>query len=60
MGDKEIISGSERGDERKRRKMAGGEGRLDEKDQMIEEKMEQREKKERNSNVIITGIGGLK
>jgi hypothetical protein len=27
---------------------------------MIEEKMEQREKKERNSNVIITGIGGLK
>jgi hypothetical protein len=33
MGDKEIISGSERGDERKRRKMAGGEGRLDEKDE---------------------------
>jgi hypothetical protein len=27
---------------------------------MIQEKMEQREKKERNSNVIITGIGGLK
>jgi hypothetical protein len=27
---------------------------------MREEKMEQREKKARNSNVIITGIGGLK
>jgi hypothetical protein len=27
---------------------------------MIEEKVEQREKKERNSNVIITGIGRLK
>jgi hypothetical protein len=26
---------------------------------MIEEKMEQREKKERKNNVIITGIGGI-
>jgi hypothetical protein len=51
---KERISGSERGDEKKRRKMAGGEGRL------IEEKMEQREKKERKNNVIITGIGGIR
>jgi hypothetical protein len=27
---------------------------------MIEEKMEQREKKERKNNVIITGIGGIR
>jgi hypothetical protein len=27
---------------------------------IIEEKMEQREKKERKNNVIITGIGGIK
>jgi hypothetical protein len=27
---------------------------------MIEGKMEQREKKERKNNVIITGIGGIK
>jgi hypothetical protein len=27
---------------------------------MIEEKMEQREKKERENNVIITGIGGIR
>jgi hypothetical protein len=52
-GVKERISGSERGDERKRRKMAGGVGRL------IEEKMEQREK-ERKNNVIITGIEGIR
>jgi hypothetical protein len=25
---------------------------------MIEEKMEQREKKERKNNIVITGIGG--
>jgi hypothetical protein len=27
---------------------------------MIEEKMEQKEKKERKNNVIITGIGGIR
>jgi hypothetical protein len=27
---------------------------------MIEEKMEQREKKKRKNNVIITGIGGIR
>jgi hypothetical protein len=27
---------------------------------MIEEKMEQREKKERKNNVIITGTGGIR
>jgi hypothetical protein len=27
---------------------------------MIEEKMEQREKKDRKNNVIITGIGGIR
>jgi hypothetical protein len=57
---KKRISGSERGDERKRRKMASGEGRLDEKDENDKEKMEQTEKKERKNNVIITAIGGIR
>ncbi|KAJ3631726.1 hypothetical protein MTP99_012837 [Tenebrio molitor] len=53
-GVKERISGSERGDERKRRKMAGGGGRLDGKGLKM---MEQREKKERKNNVIIGNRG---
>jgi hypothetical protein len=48
-GAKERISGSERGDEKKRTKMAGG-----------GEKLEQREKKERKNTVIITGIGRIR
>jgi hypothetical protein len=27
---------------------------------MVEEKMEEREKKERKNNIIITGIGGIR
>jgi hypothetical protein len=58
--EKERISGSERGDDRKRRKMEGGGGRLDEKDENDRGKDGTERKKERMNNVIITGIVGIR
>jgi hypothetical protein len=58
--EKKRISGSERGDDRKRRKMEGGGGRLDEKDENDRGKDGTERKKERMNNVIITGIVGIR
>jgi hypothetical protein len=58
--EKERISGSERGNDRKRRKMEGGGGRLDEKDENDRGKDGTERKKERMNNVIITGIVGIR
>jgi hypothetical protein len=56
VGTKEITSASERGDERKRRKMASGGSGLDEKDENDRGKDGTKKKEERKNNVIITGI----
>jgi hypothetical protein len=58
--EKERISGSERGDDRKRRKMEGGGSRLDEKDENDRGKDGTERKKEKMNNVIITGIVGIR
>jgi hypothetical protein len=40
--------------------MTGGEARWMKRMKKIEEKMEQREKKDRKNNVIIAGMGGIR